>query len=49
MKNKKILGPEISYFGSNHLSFLQFRPGCGNSKNCSELSSGSKKVRILFF
>ena len=47
MKNKKILGPEISYFGSNHLSFLQFRPG--NSKNCSELSSSSKKVRILFF
>ena len=40
-------GYEISYFGNNALSLLQFKPGSNDSKNLSELFSSSKKTRII--
>ena len=42
-------GSEIVYFRDNNLSLPQFRPGGKDSKNCSELFSGSKRMRIIFF
>ena len=42
-------GSEIVYFRDDNLSLPQFRPGGKDSKNCSELFSGSKRMRIIFF
>ena len=36
-------GSEISNFGDNNLSLLQFRADGNNSKNCSERLRDSKK------
>ena len=41
------LGSEILYHGNNNLSLPRFRPGGNDSKNRSELFSGSKKMRII--
>ena len=42
-------GSEIVYFRDNNLSLPQFRPGCKDSKNGSELFSDSKRMRIILF
>ena len=39
-------GSQISYFGNNDLSLLQFRPDGNNNRNCSGHLGESKKMRI---